>query len=491
MAKELCLPPSASALSESLRDLGYSLETAIADVIDNSISASSTEISIFCFLDSAEPQMAIIDDGSGMTSQELIGAMKHGSRNPKDLRGDNDLGRFGLGLKTASFSQCRQLTVLTRKNDDISAAQWDLDIVDERDEWIINILDEEEISNLGLNDYLKKNGTIVLWRKLDRLLETLRGDVIESLVNEKLAILEKHLSLVFHRFLTADEAIKTKIKIKINGHEITAFDPFCRKIKATQMMPEEKVMVENNVVKIQPYILPHHSKLTAAEYAFYQNRSDFISNQGAYIYRNGRLMAWGDWFRMVAKGESTKLARVQIDFNNNLDEDWTIDIKKSRASPPKQVRERMRQILNKIISRSTDVHRRRGKKLFDESSCPVWERYAEADNIRYEINSQHPLILSLIENSNNKSNPKVILNAIAASLPLEMIYSDFSLSPKEMLRPKIDDGELINSLRKIKEMLELNGNIDADQYKSLILSTGLFSGEEAAIDEYINKEFYE
>lgn len=202
-------------------------------------------------------------------------------------------------------------------------------------------------------------------------------------------------------------------------------------------------------------------------------------------------MAWGDWFRMIAKGESTKLARVQIDFNNNLDEDWTIDIKKSRASPPKQVRERMRQILNKIINRSTDVHRRRGKKLFDESSCPLWERYAEADNIHYEINAQHPLILSLIENPNNKVNQKFILNAISASLPLEMIYSDFSLSPKEMLTPKIDDKELTSSLDRFKELLVINGNIDAEQYKSLVLSTGLFNGKEAAIDDYINKEFYE
>ncbi len=491
MAKELCLPPSASALSESLRDLGYSLETAIADIVDNSISANSTEVSIFCFLNSKEPQLAIIDNGCGMSSEELIGAMKHGSRNPNDLRGENDLGRFGLGLKTASFSQCRQLTVLTKKDDAVSAAQWDLDIVDERDEWIISILDQDDISDLGFEESLGKNGTVVIWRKLDRLFETLIGETRDSLVNEKLAILGKHLSLVFHRFLTNDDTIKTKIKIKINGHQITAFDPFCRKIKATQMMPEEKVMVENNIVTIQPYILPHHSKLTAAEYEFYQNRSDFISNQGAYIYRNGRLMAWGDWFRMIAKGESTKLARVQIDFNNNLDEDWTIDIKKSRASPPKQVRERMRQILNKIINRSTDVHRRRGKKLFDESSCPLWERYAEADNIHYEINAQHPLILSLIENPNNKVNQKFILNAISASLPLEMIYSDFSLSPKEMLTPKIDDKELTSSLDRFKELLVINGNIDAEQYKSLVLSTGLFNGKEAAIDDYINKEFYE
>src|SRR3546814_1140154 len=141
-------------------------------------------------------------------------------------------------------------------------------------------------------------------------------------------------------------------------------------------------------VRLQPYVLPHHSRLSASEYDYYQDRSDFISNQGGYVYRNGRLMAWGDWFRLVPKGEATKLARVQIDFPNSLDEAWTIDIKKSRARPPHGVRERLRQIINRITARSVTGHRGRGQKLFQERQAPFWGRYADHGRIRFALNAQ-------------------------------------------------------------------------------------------------------
>ena len=353
MATEHRLSPSASSLSESMRDLGYSLETAIADIIDNSISAKATEIDVFCNLAADNPSLCIIDNGSGMTAENLLLALKHGAINPKAKRQSTDLGRFGLGLKTASFSQCRQLTVITSQEDKISAAQWDLDLVNQRDDWIVTILEDHEINDFEFVEKLLSNGTMVVWRKLDRLFEDMSGARRDEVVNEKFGLVEHHLALVFHRFLAGEFRQFSKIAVRINGHEVVPFDPFCRTNKATQLMPEEKVAVDGAIVKIQPFILPHHSKLSASDYDFYQDRSDFISNQGAYVYRNGRLMAWGDWFRIVPKGEATKLARVQIDFPNILDESWTIDIKKSRARPPLAVRARLRQIIAKITSSST------------------------------------------------------------------------------------------------------------------------------------------
>lgn len=374
MATKHRLAPSASSLSESMRDLGYSLATAVADIIDNSITANATEIDIFCDLTIENPTLTIIDNGHGMSAEELLVAMRHGAVNPKQKRPPLDLGRFGLGLKTASFSQCRHLTVASSKDSSICGAEWDLDLVSREDEWFLSILNDEEIDNLPYIERLPTTGTIVIWRMLDRLFEDQFGSKRDEIVNEKLDLVEKHLSLVFHRFISGEVKGRNKITIKINGHPVAAFDPFCRKNKATQILPEEIVRVDGKDVLIQPYILPHHSKLTAAEYDFYEDRSSFISNQGAYIYRNGRLMAWGDWFRLVPKGEATKLARVQIDFPNSLDEEWTIDIKKSRARPPHAVRERLRQIISQITYSSTRVHRGRGKKLFEEISAPVWER---------------------------------------------------------------------------------------------------------------------
>jgi hypothetical protein len=342
MTKDFRLPPSAACLSASMRDLGYSLETAVADLIDNSISANATSIDIVCELGGSRPYLAILDNGRGMSPDELIDAMRHGSANPKLRRGVHDLGRFGLGLKTASFSQCRSLTIASRKGGAMSGAEWDLDRIDGADDWILLILDDKEIAALPHVAQLGTHGTVVVWRNLDRLFEDEIGTRRDDIVNEKLDLVERHLALVFLRFLAGEINGRKRIVITLNGHSVQPFDPFCRKNKATRLLPEDFVIVDGETVHLQPYILPHHSNLTATEYDFYQSRSDFISNQGAYIYRNGRLMAWGDWFRLIRKGEATKLARVQIDFPNSLDESWTIDIKKSRARPPLAVRERMR-----------------------------------------------------------------------------------------------------------------------------------------------------
>lgn len=490
MAKEQRLPPSAASLSASMRDLGYSLETAVADLIDNSISAGASEIQVTCDPADRYPWLAVCDNGNGMDESELVVAMRHGSISPKQKRRADDLGRFGLGLKTASFSQCRNLTLISVKDGRRGGVEWDLDLVDARDDWIVSILSDEEIGE-RLSDFtLGDNGTIVLWTKLDRLFEDEKGDKRAEIVNEKLLVLEKHLSLVFHRYLSGEISGRERISISINGHAVKPFDPFCQKNKATQKLPEEILWIDGAKVTMQPYILPHHSKLTAAEYDFYQDRSDFLSNQGAYIYRNGRLMAWGDWFRLVPKGEATKLARVQIDFPNSLDESWTIDIKKSRARPPHQVRERLRQVINHITGRSTIVHRGRSRRLFEELNAPIWERYADRGSIRYSLNSTHPLVMSIIKGLEEERRKPVetLLETIASALPVESIYSDFSTSPKELNQAQLEPSDILTKLKEFKDLLFRDADFDPSQFRDTIKATRLFVGHEGTVEKFIEAE---
>lgn len=486
MAREYTLPPSASSLSESMRDLGYSLATAIADIIDNSITAGSTEVDVFCDLTGDSPIMVIIDNGSGMAEEELLKAMKHGSSNPKQVRKSNDLGRFGLGLKTASFSQCRNLTVVSAYRASLSGAAWDLDYVSKKDEWCLSILEDEDIVKVPYVELLGESGTAVVWRKLDRLFENQSGSKRDEIVVEKLDLVDRHLSLVFHRFLAGEVKQHPKLSIRINGHEIKPFDPFCRKNKATQVLPEEIVRVDGKEVIIQPYILPHHSKLSVEEYDYYEDRSSFISNQGAYIYRNGRLMAWGDWFRLVPKGEATKLARVQIDFPNALDEGWTIDIKKSRASPPQEVRERLRQVISKITGTSTRIHRGRGQKLFQESQAPMWERYADKGKVRFELNMSHPLLLSLKEGLSDEQYVclKSYLGAVSASLPVEMIYSDYSSSPRSVDQFSIGKINVSEKLEELRKSLFGSGEINIDTFRHVVESVRMFDAHKELVEQY-------
>ncbi|PUA27737.1 MAG: ATP-binding protein [Cellvibrio sp. 79] len=486
-------PPSAACLSASMRDLGYSLETAIADLIDNSISANADKIDIICDISGKNPVVVILDNGRGMTHSELLSAMRHGTINPQQKRSSKDLGRFGLGLKTASFSQCRSLTVVSAKDSLINGAEWNLDRIDKADDWILSILDQKDINSLPYVERLTKQGTAVIWRELDRLFEDESGSRRDEIVNEKLEAVNRHLSLVFHRFISGEVKGQPKISLTINGHSLKAFDPFCRKNPATQLLPEEIIRIGDAEIRIQPYVLPHHSRLSASEYDYYQSRSDFISNQGGYVYRNGRLMAWGDWFRLVPKGEATKLARVQIDFPNSLDEEWTIDIKKSRARPPLIVRERLRQIITKIVNRSVTVHRGRGQKLFQEDQAPMWERYADQGGIRFAINKQHPLIAALESKISlkEKESLQVLLDSIASSIPLEMIYSDYSTSPREINRHIVDESQVIEQLKKLWQTIYSNDAGNPDVFIQIVRSTHLFDNQLKLVEKFIFEKLYD
>lgn len=496
MARSHHLPPRAASLTASLRDLGYSLETAVADLIDNSISADATEIQIFCDTSRSIPVFVIADNGRGMTESEVIAAMRHGATDPRTKRGPKDLGRFGLGLKTASFSQCQRLTLVSAVKGQLAAAEWNLAKIEEDDDWFISVLEHDEIADQPFFERLDSTGTLVIWQDLDRLLEDETGQKRDEIVNEKLASVEKHLALVYHRYLAGEVKGRGKLTIRINGHLVIAFDPFCRKNPATQLLQEEKIWMGDVPIIIQPYILPHHSRLSATEWEYYQDRSDFISNQGVYIYRNERLMAWGDWFRIIPKGEATKLARVKIDFPNSLDESWAIDIKKSRARPPHAVRERLRQIIKQISSRSVSVHRGRGQKLFQEKQAPLWERYADHDGIRYAINSEHPLVTSLSTHlkAAELATVRVLLDSIAASLPVEMIYSDYSTHPREVKQTQtdVDKEDALERLRSLKQAIYSDGPSgcgDPQAFRQVALSTRLFDGKLDTVERFISEAF--
>lgn len=475
-----------------MRDLGYSLETAVADIVDNSISAGADNIEIFVDATGTEPNVSILDNGRGMSRAELLDAMRHGAVNPHRPRPARDLGRFGLGLKTASFSQCRSLTVVSRKAGELCGAEWSLDRIDQADDWVLGVFDETDIRPLPFVDRLGAHGTAVIWRELDRLVEGDAGARVDEIVNEKIELVARHLSLVFHRFLSGDAKGFKRIALAINGRPILAFDPFCRQNPATQVLPQESVRVNGSEVRLQPYVLPHHSRLSAAEFDYYRSRSDFLSNQGVYVYRNSRLMAWGGWFRLAPKGEATKLARVQIDFPNDLDEAWTIDIKKSRAHPPWAVRERLRQIIERIAQRSIDVHRKRGAKRFTETTAPVWDRYAGREGVRYDVNREHPLVRSLtgLLPSDKAGAFGVVLDAIASALPVEMIYSDYSTDPRRPTLPAIDDQPTLGRLKALRDMLGTDGPAGTRAgFREVVDSTHLFDGCGELVDQFINENF--
>lgn len=420
-------PPLAPSLMDSMRSMGYSLGSALADLIDNSISAQARHVRIE-FRSENPLHIAIIDDGVGMGGDRLIEAMRHGSRCPDDLLEDGDLGRFGLGLKTASLSQCRRMTVVSLcKGEQIHAYCWDLDIVKKEKRWVLLELDINESYSLPYVENLLTNGqgTMVLWENLDRLLAG--EDDLLSAIGHRIDEARDHLSLIFHRYLIGEKGLRN-LRIFINGTPLNGVDPFLSEHSLTQKLEDDEFRVEGKRIRIKPFILPHPSRLSPNEAKKAGGPEGLRSHQGFYIYRNKRLIIWGNWFRLAKKDELSRLARVRVDIPNSLDHLWTLDIRKSVANPPDVVRRQLRRTVEKIRERSRITHENRGHA---ERRGPIehgWKRVYKAGSVRYDINREHPAIIAMFnELSFDVSKTfESILRVIEVSFPIESIYVDLA-----------------------------------------------------------------
>lgn len=443
--------PHAAALIEGLRDIGYSLETAISDIIDNSITARARRIQIITEASSDEPFIAIIDDGEGMTEEELIAAMRPGSRNPLATRDKPDLGRFGLGLKSASFSQCRRLTVVSRKFGRTSAAIWDLDDVAERNEWAVELPDEvcgvPEVEQLG------HSGTLVLWQKLDRLTGGFSSNSSKraEVINQRIAETERHLRLVFHRFMEDTKPIS----VLLNGRPLRPLDPFARKNPATISDPEERLVLAHGDMEIQSCTLPHHKQMSNSDWEDIAGPEGHLKSQGFYLYRGMRLILYGTWFGLCRQSELTKLSRVRIDIPNSMDADWKIDVKKSSAQLPPVVRDRLKKVIERIQDGSKRTYRKRGQKLVDQERLPMWHRIQADGQIRYRPNTDHPAFSGFAENLSPDLRRR-FFNCIAlvgASLPIETLHADMAGMPEQIVPDRVDEDTLAQAVHSTLSML--------------------------------------
>lgn len=424
--KTVQLPPYAPTLIESTRAIGYTLEAAIADIMDNSVSAFASYVDIFFFpVDDA--YIAILDDGTGMNASELEAAMRYGSQNPNDKRKSTDLGRFGLGLKTASLSQCRTLTVASKQGPQIEVRRWDIDHVIATGDWSLLIFDsQEEIDAIPRIEELKKcsTGTLVVWQNLDRLKMGARN--FNRSMPKKMDAVRSHISLVFHRYLRGEKGIN-KIQMRMNNTPIEPADPFLTQ-RNTQVMADEILEIEDSKVLVRPYILPHVSHLNNEEISSLGGKDGLRKCQGFYIYRNRRLLVWGTWFGMMHQAELSKLARVQVDIPNELDDLWTLDIKKSTAAPPEEVKNNLDSVIARLAEHSKRTWVFRGKKETQDSIIHVWQRLkGRHGGSYYVINRDHPLVEVFSDSTPEiKRNVDNLLKMIETSLPLSSLYLDLN-----------------------------------------------------------------
>jgi hypothetical protein len=331
------LPPNPSRLIEGLRDTGYDFNTALADVVDNSVDAAAAHVAVRILMDAeGDIVVSVADDGIGMNRGALLNGMTYGAPGKPDPR---RLGKFGLGLKTASTAFCRLLSVSSRNSGTANPikAVWDLDHVEKVGNWelLLGAPTKEEL-NLLDGTASGHSGTLVVWEKVDRLLKTYSDPSGAPARNSLIRVVQSfrdHASLVYQRFLDPTDARARTIVITVNGSRLEPWSPFCESESETEMVADDTPEVDmyddrTASFRIRAFVLPRREQFSSAEAA---TRAQLKNQyQGIYIYRENRLIHPSDWLGMFAKEPHFTLLRVEFSFDHTLDEAFQVDIKKSR-----------------------------------------------------------------------------------------------------------------------------------------------------------------
>lgn len=442
--KEVVVEPSV-ALIESMRSVGYSLEAAVADLIDNSLDAEATSVEID--IDVVEGlQIAFFDNGHGMSQAEAKEALRLAGTADEDRPGR--LGRFGLGLKTASLSQGRSLSVISRQGGSTTAYRWDLDHVRSTGSWSLLELDESDWAGAPFHAEMlgSANATLIIWEKLDLLL----GDAGEPgpFLASTIEPLLRHVGMVYHRLL---ERPKDGFRIAINGRPVEAIDPFLKSNPKTQYTPTETIEIGADSVSFTAYTLPHQSGLRPSERGRHDLGEGMRDFQGFYIYRNKRLISRGHWFGLTRMGELTKLTRIQVDIPRELDSLWQLDIKKSSTQPPASFKAHLKHMMDPILNKGRRVHTFRGRRESSDSAIHLWDKVKDRTGFRYQINTDNPLVQAVLSNLDPAQATQIVglFDTIASQYPVLDVYNEMASNAAPMV-PSLDNEGLKDKLFALK-----------------------------------------
>lgn len=466
----------------SARSFGnYDLSGALADLIDNSITAHAENIWITCLYNDGDPRVIVTDDGDGMDYNTLINAMRPASTNPALERSPDDLGRFGWGMKSASFSQCKKMVVLSRHLGLGNGAEWDLDGIDD---WSMGVLSDDEVSGLASEHLRADHGTEIVWCKCDRLSE--EGTISSASFNDLISHAMDQLALVFHRFIEG-KTKRPKLTIHLNGQALEPFDPFHTGHNATIVHELETLTVGKELVRIRPYTLPHFSKLMEDEHERLGGEEGFLRNQGFYVYRNDRLIIHGTWFRLAKFGDLSQLSRISVDIPNTMDDMWKITVDKSDAQLPTVLRNRLKQIVDGLKRKSTRVSRGKGGRINDQTKISVWARHTRNNEVSYSVNRDHPLVAKLLD-SEDRETAETALRLIEANFPVTAFMDDTALRPDDIDQAVTDRQEMKRFLDATTPLLLIECDDDMKAMIGKLKRTEPFSSNWPMVQEYLEKK---
>lgn len=493
------LVPDAHLLLSSLRSVGYKTETAVADIIDNCIAAHATDIHVDFIWNEELSYIAIYDNGDGMDKTSLVASMKIGSADPSEKRLSDDLGRFGMGMKTAAFSIGKRLRVATKKSNELSTACWDLDYIESRHDGKWSLLIDDRSADEIYADFpiyqQYENGTLILIDVLDRLVDVSNLKKSKTHFYKIIERVEKHIGMIFHRFIEEDD-----LKIYFGGDLVAAWDPFIRSNIALQELGEDAYYDdEGRYVYVQPYVLPHKTKFSSKEeFDAAAGPKGWTGQQGIYVYRNRRLLVYGTWFDIIKKEPAFNLARIRLDMSAEQDYDWKIDIKKSSATPPLYMRDILERAINDCTTKSAKVYNSRGaysKNPGSQQLSYVWEqRKNRLGMYMFYLNKKHPLLDKIFQqlDEDGKTDLKAYLALVEGYAPSAQSGMTSYLSGQ----PKADtaddaarNADLVEAKSYIKKFMQ-NG-FSKDEVEEIILGMQNYKYIEADIKKIFEDDNYE
>jgi hypothetical protein len=400
--------PNPEFLIKSISEQGYSLETALSDLMDNSISAKADKIEILTEHLFDKTSVFIADNGGGMTEDELSVNLQFPSMDMDKEREESDLGRFGLGLKTASFSQTRRFTVISRKKNttEYSALTWDVNHLRKTEKWEIIVNSKADIS-IFLNRYKTASenqlekfsnyepNTIVVWEGLKNFDNYIKSENHLTQLNEELTTnTSEYLRVVFHKFMENND---NPLKIRLNNILVKPFNPFLSStsVLARSLEPRE-MSLGKDVLKMEGFVLP----VTASDESNIwttPNRS-LLDMEGVYIYRGNRIIFFGGWNGIIRKQAKLKLARLKIQVGNMNDEKLQLNVAKSKISIPYELKMGVLRYISELKTEAVKEYNNRGLR----STTKIKSDYNNDLNLLnkttstkgpiYTINEEYPLV---------------------------------------------------------------------------------------------------
>ncbi|MFJ3775283.1 ATP-binding protein [Streptomyces sp. NPDC090075] len=463
--------PEPAGMVASLSSLGYSLPAAIADLVDNSISARAQNIDVEFAWAGRDSWIAVVDDGDGMSGDGLVTAMTVAARGPMIQRSPTDLGRFGVGLKSASFSQSRQLTVATADDGQWHTRTWDLDVVETFGEWrLLRGADDDTAAIIQRIRPSGEHGTVVLWRRINgyRASPVAEDDErIQKQFYAEAARTESHLGMVFARFLTGSR----RRSLRVSGTPVEPWDPFMGNHPSVQRLPTEELPLGGSSVRVEAFILPSAHRLTPEEYGMAAGPQGWLDQQGFYVYRRNRLILAGDWLgqRGMRREEKYNLARIAVDIPAETDVEWGVDVRKSSVVPPVGLRPHLHRIARQARARAADVLRHRGQVAARTHGDPLsyaWNVRRPDGRVMCRINRSHPLVQAALRpGGNNVADVRALIRLLEETVPVAalrvMHETDTSDDPEPFGGPGPADEAATEVAERIYESLVSGGRSPA------------------------------